>query len=220
MSAIWFCGDPHGKLDYLVRAVLAQKPNAIVLLGDVECAIPLPVLVRSILPVCEVWYIPGNHDADEQRYWDNLHALQGRSLHAQAKLVAGVEIAGLGGTFDRKVWHPHALSGSAQNRDEYLLQIDQRRVHPEAKENMAMISQGFIYPDDYFCTAMLSAEILVTHEAPSCHRHGFVEIDELARSVGARKVFHGHHHESYREGNVFGVGFRQIVDQDGREIQV
>lgn len=220
MSTIWFCGDPHGKFDYLIRAVMRWKPDAIVLLGDMECPLPLPMLLKPILSLTEVWFIHGNHDSDDQHYWDNLHALEGRNLHGRSELVAGTRIAGLGGTFDAKVWHPKAPSGDAQNRDEYLQQIDARRTSPEAKENMAMISQSFIYPDDYFATAMLSAEILVTHEAPTCHRHGFEEIDELASSLGARKVFHGHHHESYSHGNFIGVGFRQIVDQDGKEITV
>ena len=35
------------------------------------------------------------------------------------------------------------------------------------------------------------ADILVTHEAPSCHRHGKNAIEELAEAIGAKKIFMG-----------------------------
>jgi hypothetical protein len=41
------------------------------------------------------------------------------------------------------------------------------------------------------------ADVLVKHEAPSCHRHGFVGIDLAAAHCRACLVVHGHHHESY-----------------------
>jgi len=37
----------------------------------------------------------------------------------------------------------------------------------------------------------------VTHEAPSCHRHGYAVIDDLAAAGGAKLIVHGHHHDSY-----------------------
>lgn len=52
--------------------------------------------------------------------------------------------------------------------------------------------------------------------------HGFDAINELARSLGVRVAFHGHHHDqpdysAHRECldfAAYGVGFRGIVDQD------
>ena len=41
----------------------------------------------------------------------------------------------------------------------------------------------------------LRADILVTHEAPSCHPHGFAALDELVRSMRVVRSFHGHHHD-------------------------
>ncbi|NDP63072.1 MAG: hypothetical protein GZ092_10600 [Polaromonas sp.] len=41
----------------------------------------------------------------------------------------------------------------------------------------------------------LRADILVTHEAPSCHPHGFAALDALARSLRVVRSFHGHHHD-------------------------
>jgi hypothetical protein len=73
----------------------------------------------------------------------------------------------------------------------------------------------------------LRADILVTHEAPSTHPHGFAALDELARAMSVSKTFHGHHHdrldysaECARLGfEPFGVGLRGITDQDGQIIR-
>lgn len=70
---------------------------------------------------------------------------------------------------------------------------------------------------------MEKADILVTHEAPSCHPFGYSEIDELAQAMGARMVVHGHHHDSlnYRSEwpklgfEAHGVAFRSIMAIDG-----
>jgi len=40
------------------------------------------------------------------------------------------------------------------------------------------------------------ADILVAHEAPSTHTHGFAALDDLARTLRVRLVVHGHHHTS------------------------
>ena len=42
------------------------------------------------------------------------------------------------------------------------------------------------------------ADVLITHEAPSSHRSGAAILDDLARSMGARLIVHGHHHIGYR----------------------
>ena len=68
------------------------------------------------------------------------------------------------------------------------------------------------------------ADILVTHEAPSCHPHGFQAIDELAQAMNVKMLFHGHHHDclDYRTSDsklgfkAYGVGFCGITDNNGR----
>jgi predicted phosphodiesterase len=42
---------------------------------------------------------------------------------------------------------------------------------------------------------MKQADILVTHEAPGAHRHGFEVLDALALMMRAKLLMHGHHHE-------------------------
>jgi len=83
---------------------------------------------------------------------------------------------------------------------------------------------GAVWWEDYEVLWNQRADVLVCHEAPSCHRQGFREIDGLAQAMGARRIFHGHHHVTYQDQvaggiQVYGVGLRGIVDQDGRVIR-
>ena len=83
-----------------------------------------------------------------------------------------------------------------------------------------------IFYDDWKRLSRQRADILVTHEAPSCHPGGFIGIDELARSMHVKKSFHGHKHDNldYRDKHpalrfaAYGVGFRGASDQDGNLI--
>ncbi|WP_156955750.1 metallophosphoesterase family protein [Solidesulfovibrio alcoholivorans] len=73
-----------------------------------------------------------------------------------------------------------------------------------------------IFPSDFDLIRWLAPiDVLVTHEAPENHRHGFREIGNLAREIGARLLVHGHHHEGARESKiegeirVIGLGLRE-----------
>ena len=70
---IWFLGDTHGSFRHVVEHVLEAKrddrlPHAIIFLGDQDCARPLHVELDEIAGLTEIFWIPGNHDSD-----DNLH---------------------------------------------------------------------------------------------------------------------------------------------------
>lgn len=58
---------------------------------------------------------------------------------------------------------------------------------------------GAIYPDDVDTLARQRADILVTHEAPSCHRYGWEALDQLARDMRVVRSFHGHTHDDLSE---------------------
>ena len=74
--------------------------------------------------------------------------------------------------------------------------------------------------------AELRTDILVTHEAPSYHPHGFSILDTLAQSMGVQLVVHGHHHDALDSSALwqiqgfrsFGVGLCGItaIDLEGR----
>lgn len=87
---------------------------------------------------------------------------------------------------------------------------------------------GYIYPDDVDRLAQQQADVLVLHEAPSCHPYGFAVLDDLARRMGVKRVFHGHHHDDrsddYRQHwarmgfETYAVGACGIRNHQGAEV--
>ena len=76
-----------------------------------------------------------------------------------------------------------------------------------------------IYPADYEHLCTEQADILVTHEAPGYHPHGFEALDRLAKKLGVRMAVHGHQHDTLdssarwaQQGfQSFGVGLRGLM---------
>jgi hypothetical protein len=52
-----------------------------------------------------------------------------------------------------------------------------------------------IFGEVYDRLAAQDADVLVTHEAPAPHPYGWPALNELARALGVRQVFHGHQHD-------------------------
>jgi hypothetical protein len=137
--------------------------------------------------------------------------------------IAGQRIAGLGGVFREQVWAPPA-SWAFETPKEYIAKCGKGN---RWRDGLPRKHHSSIFPVDYYQLAGQRADILVTHEAPSAHQHGFTAIDELAHSLGVNKTFHGHHHdrldysaERTRLGfDAFGVGLRGITDQNGQVIR-
>lgn len=216
---IWFCGDTHGSLKHIERAYQSQGPcGLIVHLGDFDLTVPLSAHLSPAVRE-RFWWIPGNHDFDDEIAQRCLFddPLVTQCLHSRQVKAAGVRIAGLGGTFKGRIWRPPEPAGYA-NPTEYL-----RRTMKSGRVSEGLLS-GCIWPDQVKFLSGRRAEILVTHEAPSCHRHGFAVLDELAQSLGAALHVHGHHHEDYEatinagRTRVLGVGFRGITNQHGQRI--
>jgi len=243
---IFFCGDVHGQFDHVIAAVDALRPHAVVFLGDLDPRRPLEEELAPILGSAEVWFIHGNHETDEADTACNLFGsrLADRNLHGRVVDVAGVRIAGLGGVFRRKIWWPPEAP-AFQRYEDYIrfTQVMRRRSkadhgedapgrgggcltedRPESREQRRHRSS--IFPDVYERLAAMSADVLVTHEAPSCHPYGHASLDELGRCLGVRWAFHGHHHDRLdysamtdRLGfRAFGVGLRGIASLDGEVI--
>jgi predicted phosphodiesterase len=117
--------------------------------------------------------------------------------------------------------------------------IQTQAVPPESRQWQAQLLElsrngkllkhrSTIFPDVYDRMLSMRADILVTHEAPSCHPHGFAVIDELARAMGVKRLFHGHHHDARDYSGQFepmglhsyGVGFRGITDLHGKPVRI
>ena len=83
--------------------------------------------------------------------------------------------------------------------------------------------RGAIWHEDYARLAGERADVLVTHEAPSSHRHGFAEIAALASAMGAGLIVHGHLHEDYTATlpggiRVIGVGLAGVASDAGEAL--
>lgn len=117
-----------------------------------------------------------------------------KSLHGRVATVDGRKVAGIGGVFRQSTWMPNAPTESFQRYEDYCSQVFGR--HESYGASKRLKARSSIFVDDYYSLAMEKADVLVTHEAPSCHPHGFEAIDELARSLGVIETIHGHHHDN------------------------
>jgi len=223
---ILFCGDPHGRFDHIIDAVHEHRPAAIVLLGDLQAPKQLEQVLEPILDKTDIWFIHGNHDTDSDADYDNLFgsALAERNLHGRIAEIDGLRVAGLGGVFRGQVWGPPAI-WNAETPDDYLARCGEAN---KWRGGLPRRHRSSIFPVDYFALGGKTADVLVTHEAPSVHRHGFDAIDELARSLKVSKTFHGHHHDclDYRRAwkrvgfEAWGVGHCGITDLAGNVLKV
>lgn len=235
---IYFLGDVHGRIEHLLPAVRAQQDSSVhvIFLGDIE---PQRAFEDEIRPLIDagigVWFIHGNHDTDSRRAWDNLAGSSHRNLHGRVIEIEGVRIAGLGGIFRGEIWYPDRpamVDGTPRHRnyDDYMTWLRAKtppRLHASVKNTgNALKHLSTIFPDTFDELAEQKADILVTHEAPSCHPHGFKSIDLLAQAMGVNSMFHGHHHDSLNyqawEADLgfraHGVGFRGITNMQGNQV--
>ena len=243
---ILMLGDVHGDIGHLRRAIESERPVAVIFLGDIESPVAFEKFVAELMAMTEVWWIPGNHDTDSQDNYRNLYesALAARNLHGRVVDIAGVRVAGLGGVFRHQIWYPPgdpsflAYEDMVANKFRHqealnaagLASLKCRNPAPEViqllREGQLRKHQSSIFHADWCDLCGRQADILVTHEAPSCHPNGFREIDELARSMKVTFAFHGHHHDclNYRPFDrqlgfqAFGVGFRGVSDMYGGRV--
>ncbi|NVO04739.1 MAG: metallophosphoesterase [Rhodoferax sp.] len=211
LRSLWFLGDVHAEFRHIPRALLAAKelPSHLIFLGDVdidhkpfkEILEPLRKHFSSV----KVAFIHGNHDADSYEHWTCLHDCgDALVLHGKVTELNGVRLAGLGGNFLGRVWYPPEppkfdSQEAAINRGAFQFRGGQ---HPSSTY------LGAIYPDVYDRLAKLRADILVTHEAPGCHQHGFEALDVLAMDLRVKRCFHGHHHDDRTDEYRLGVAER------------
>ena len=201
---ILFAGDPHRNFSPIIRTCLAQSPGTLILLGDQDCQRPLNHRIR-----------PGHRgglacplDTGQSRLRNGNRLRQSRHRSSRRR-------PRFSGRHSR--WHPRRW---ASRRFQIIGLVSSfrcwkgtyrtatlsrpRRIPRGATEAARWWRDGLplwhrdtIFPDDADRLAAQRFDVLVTHEAPSSHKHGFAVIDEIARSGGARLIVHGHHHDSY-----------------------
>jgi predicted phosphodiesterase len=207
---IVFIGDIHQQWDVVNRglAALDPLPRDAVLLGDIQCDRPLDVVAAPLLDRgIAVHWIFGNHDNDGgPEMWANLATpdrnprTAAGTLHGRVVTIQGIRIAGLGGTFRPRVWHPPdppRLHRRSQLRGD-MAETAGGWPATHVAALLHSLASAAIWPEDFDRLAAQRADILVTHEAPSSHPGGNAALDALALAMGVRLIVHGHHHVTYR----------------------
>lgn len=189
---ILFCGDPHGNFECIIQTLLQIRPSTLIFLGDLQAEQPLDQLLAPLLPHTDIWFIHGNHDTDTDLHHDHLFrsGLANKNLHGRVVELEGQRIAGLGGVFRGQIWSPPS-PWRYYSPEMFLKNCG---IGNYWRQGLPRKHRSSIFPSEYAELAQQQANILVTHEAPSCHKFGFKAIDDLASRMGVQQVFHGHHH--------------------------
>lgn len=225
---IWVLGDIHNAYDHIQGQIEAADaaPSALIFLGDLCCTRPVEEHMAGFEDAgIRCWFIAGNHDTDTEansRFLLDSPYFRERDLHRRVVLIDGFRVAGLGGVFREEIWHPK----KGGELPEYYDYADYRRwlrYHSPCHSDRLRRHRSSIFYGDWLALARQRADILVTHEAPDCHPHGFETITALARAMNVKHAFHGHHHDDldYRAQerhlgfSAHGVGICGIKDQNG-----
>ncbi len=201
---------------------------AVVFLGDFDLERTFHTEVEPLTAVdVPAWWIPGNHDTDREQYYFRLfdhNQLDDLDLHGRVANIAGVRVAGLGGVFKGRVWMPDPGAPKYQQNPRWKSRKDWLNGNPASQRWRGGLPLGLrdaIWMEDYERLWDQQAEVLVCHEAPSCHKHGWTALDDLADAMGVSVVIHGHHHTDYDSTicdgriRVFGVGLAGVRQLDG-----
>jgi len=186
-----------------------MEAGTLILLGDCDCPQPLPAIMTPAIEAgWNVRWILGNHDTETEVAFDHLvTAAPEGDLGLRVTTVGGLRIAGLPGVFRPRIWDPTAETPRFMTRTAFLASL---RPDELWRGGLPLWHRDTIFPEDFALLSASRFDVLVTHEAPTSHPHGFAVIDELARAAGARLIVHGHHHASYAATLEGGVQVRGL----------
>ena len=221
---ILFAGDPHGSYNHLYPFIQDRENLALIILGDLQLTSSHEL--EKLARYCDLWFIHGNHDSKTvaafEALWGN--AWQQRNLHGRVIEIQGRRIAGLGGVFRGQIWMPpqKPLFFDPIHFCQYC--------SPEKlwRGGIPLRHRCSIFPSDIEALSQQQADILICHEAPKPHPSGFSVINQLARQLGVRQIYHGHHHENFDYTNIprqddyqiINVGFRSICNEQGEYLLI
>jgi predicted phosphodiesterase len=204
-------GDPHGNFVPILRACAAREAGTLILVGDCDLRVTLRVQLAPVFEAgWDVRWILGNKDAETEAAFDNLAGdFPDGDIGGRVIEVAGLRIAGLGGVFKPRIWDPNADDvPSFTTRAAFLASLDARE---HWRGGLPLWHRDSIFPEDFSWLAQHRYDVLISHEAPSSHRHGFAAIDRLAEAGAARLIVHGHHHECYAATLANGIDVRGLA---------
>jgi Icc-related predicted phosphoesterase len=209
VPTIIICGDPHGQFSHISRAVLAERPAAVILLGDMDASRPLDEALAPIAAVTDIFWIHGNHDTESETAYDSLFGsrLADHCLHGKVVDVHGRRFAGIGGVFRSKIWN--GATAAFQTPADYLAVCGKGNFW---RGGLPLKHRSTLFPSDLAAFAGEHADVLVSHEAPGAHPYGFSALTDLAARLQVKDAFHGHHHETiaYPDGVWHGVGLHEV----------
>jgi predicted phosphodiesterase len=216
MAPLLFAGDPHGNFAPLIRACAARdRPGTLVVVGDFACSAPLPTVLAPVFEAgWDVRWILGNHDTDDEAAYDRVAGAHPEGdIGLRVSELAGSRVAGLPGVFKPRVWHPRGDVAERVDPPQFHTRAEfQASLRPDEawRGGLPLWHRDTIFPEDVRALERERFDVLVAHEAPSSHPHGFDAIDALARAGGARWIVHGHHHLSYRGEVAGGIAVRGL----------
>lgn len=189
-----FFGDIHGDFAPVVDKAYEEELEAIILLGD-QC--PEETMDKILARVrCPVYFILGNHDSDRPLWLRNHFPAWEQNIGLKIVTIAGFRIAALPGVFRGQIWHPKE-GIRWHTRQDFMAHM---RRGSGFENGLPLKHWTSIFPEDFDVLVKQGpADILACHEAPSNHRHGFREIDELAGLLQVKTIVHGHQHEYYED---------------------
>jgi predicted phosphodiesterase len=203
LRGILFYGDPHSNWEPLLAGVQEHNPHTVVILGDLidgkndlhAITAARSALTQLLAQGIDVRIISGNHDVDSDAIYDLVFGEFGHLIFDGSVVELGpnrVRVAGLGGVFRGRVWNP-----SISNAPAFFSPEDWLQAHPRTswfRGGLARKQHGTVFPSYVEQLRQTSADVLVTHEAPSTHEFGFDVIDDLAKALGVKLLVYGHHH--------------------------
>lgn len=216
LRGVIFYGDPHGVWQPLMDEI-EDGTHTVFILGDLAEAKQHPHHVEAARDaLCQlrargihVHFILGNHDTET----DAIHALlfedfRDNLIEEQVLTIGQLQcrIAGLGGVIKGKIWSGDDAPAFSSPADLLARTPRQERF----RGGLPRKQQSSIFPSTVKTLAQKKADILLTHEAPSCHKHGFDFIDDLAAQMGVSLIIHGHHHFSYQDRLANGILVRGL----------
>ena len=139
-------------------------------------------------------WIHGNHDVDREHWFDNTlgSIWQHRHIDGQVRSCHGIRIAGLGGHFVERIWHPERGAPRFASREHYLASCPKSNLW---RGGLPRKVRGAIWWEDIERLWDQRADVLVLHEAPAPHDKGHQILADLAEAMDVKLIVHGHHHE-------------------------
>ncbi|UMA63578.1 metallophosphoesterase [Roseivivax marinus] len=203
LEGVLFYGDPHGRWGPLFEA-LDSDIHTVFILGDLAEAKRNPLQVDDACQALKLiqdrgvnWHtISGNHDSDTAKICDLVfYELEEQLANGRVITVktGDVKVAGLGGVIRGRIWDGEAKP-YVRSPDELLAKTPKQERY---RHGLPFKKRSTIFPSTVDYLSEQKADVLITHEAPSCHPNGFKFIDKLADAMGVELIVHGHHHTSY-----------------------